>query len=359
MLLILSPPNDAHVRRVIEILKNRGIAYRCFSPYQFPVASYYSFLIGPGGSESESLILRTPEGPIDLNEISVVWYRRHENTRASEALSPVMRQFAQAEAAHLLECLPALTSHAFWLKDPLVYRRANQKPLQLKTAKALGLRIPDTYIGNDPEVILQHFEGLQGPLAVKPINTQSRIIGLSPLQQIIQAFFKKCNRLLGNQAPAEQLDYFNVLNFKTVQQTIANLRENQHSLADYPAIIQTYVPKQFELRITVVGDQVFPCAIHSQEGDAANQIDWRHDVEALEHSVYELPEAVSEQCREFVKRMGLVFGCIDMIVTPDGEYVFLECNPDGQWLWIEERTGMPIGEALVDLFISKSAETYA
>jgi len=49
-----------------------------------------------------------------------------------------------------------------------------------------------------------------------------------------------------------------------------------------------------------------------------------------------------------VEKLGLVFGCIDMIVTPRGEFIFLEINPNGQWLWIEELTGLPISEAIAN-----------
>jgi len=49
---------------------------------------------------------------------------------------------------------------------------------------------------------------------------------------------------------------------------------------------------------------------------------------------------------ELVARLGLRFGAIDIIVTPDDRYVFLEINPNGQWLWIEEETGLPIRDAI-------------
>lgn len=56
----------------------------------------------------------------------------------------------------------------------------------------------------------------------------------------------------------------------------------------------------------------------------------------------------------FFERMHLNFGCFDLIVTPDGEYVFLECNPNGQWLWVELATGLPIAEAIADFLTIKT-----
>src|SRR6267378_1479094 len=34
--------------------------------------------------------------------------------------------------------------------------------------------------------------------------------------------------------------------------------------------------------------------------------------------------------------LGLAFGCIDLIVTPEGEHIFLEVNEMGQFLWVEQ-----------------------
>jgi len=52
---------------------------------------------------------------------------------------------------------------------------------------------------------------------------------------------------------------------------------------------------------------------------------------------------------ELVNKLKLAFGAIDMIVTPDNRYVFLEINPNGHWLWIEELTGLPIARSMATL----------
>ena len=62
-----------------------------------------------------------------------------------------------------------------------------------------------------------------------------------------------------------------------------------------------------------------------------------------------LPVAEVRRCRALVRRLGLRFGAIDMVQTPSGEHVFLEINPNGQWLWIERATGLPIANAIARL----------
>ena len=68
-----------------------------------------------------------------------------------------------------------------------------------------------------------------------------------------------------------------------------------------------------------------------------------------------LPDAIARQCRAFVQRLGLVFGCFDLIVTPAGDYVFLEINQMGQFLWVEEENNaFPMLQAFCDFLVSSS-----
>lgn len=114
-------------------------------------------------------------------------------------------------------------------------------------------------------------------------------------------------------------------------------------------LAQEYVDKDFELRITIVGEKIFTCAICSQEIEQT-KIDWRNNnLENIKHGPYELPPDIKAKIFALMRRWHLSYGAIDMIVTPKGEYVFLEINPGGQWLWIEEMTGMPISQALAEL----------
>lgn len=132
------------------------------------------------------------------------------------------------------------------------------------------------------------------------------------------------------------------------------VRERLGRIKNCPLILEEYVEKKVELRITVVGSKIFTCAIHSQLNEKT-KVDWRrYDIPNTPHKVYELPAEVESKCVELLKRLSLQFGALDMIVTPDGEYVFLEINPAGQWLWIEELTKLPITDALVDLLMGKT-----
>ena len=122
-------------------------------------------------------------------------------------------------------------------------------------------------------------------------------------------------------------------------------------------IFQAYVPKRVELRITVVGQQVFAAEIHSQHTHHTRH-DWRrYDLDETPHFPHALPPDVAQRCLRLVQALGLCYGAIDMVLTPDDRYVFLEINPNGQYLWIEQLTGLPITDALCDLLMAGAQDS--
>ena len=119
-----------------------------------------------------------------------------------------------------------------------------------------------------------------------------------------------------------------------------------------PSIFQVYVSKKHELRITVVGDKIFPVKIYSQE-DEVTSLDWRRkpklndfDVK-MEQTI--LSQKVKQYIRHYMELINLRYGCIDMIVTENDEYVFLEINPNGQWYFVQLHTEAQIAEAIAEL----------
>jgi len=68
--------------------------------------------------------------------------------------------------------------------------------------------------------------------------------------------------------------------------------------------------------------------------------------------IFELPDEVKSSLRRVMDSFGLNFASLDMIVTPDGEFVFLELNPNGQWLWLELELGLPLVATMADLLTS-------
>jgi D-alanine-D-alanine ligase-like ATP-grasp enzyme len=124
-----------------------------------------------------------------------------------------------------------------------------------------------------------------------------------------------------------------------------------HSLYDTTQF-QEWVPKRYDVRMTVAGRRCFSVAIIA-ESDAA-YIDWRSDYHSLRYEPIDTPVDIAASAMDYLDQFGLAFGAFDFVVDPDNQWWFLECNPNGQWGWLEHETGLPIGSALADLLIGKT-----
>ncbi|MDL9978632.1 hypothetical protein [Microbacterium candidum] len=115
-----------------------------------------------------------------------------------------------------------------------------------------------------------------------------------------------------------------------------------------PVIVQPYVSKAYELRVTVVGDHVFTCRIDSQ-GLSESAVDWRSaHVGEIPHTAFKLDADLEQRVKGFMCEAGLEYATFDFIVTPQEETFFVDCNPAGQYLWVESRTRLPITTAIAD-----------
>lgn len=210
------------------------------------------------------------------------------------------------------------------MSHPAAVQAAESKILQLTVARSLSFSFPDTLISNDPERIRSFFETHQGAVIAKPLR----------------------------------MGYFDYGHEQRATYTTALTADDltdDGALAAAPVIYQKLIPKQCDIRITVVGDRVFGAAIDSQP-TASARIDWRRADVELPHHVHDLPEGVQEACLQLMRRLGLVFGALDFVLTPDGEYVFLEVNASGQWLWLEDKLGFPIAREIACWLLRGASE---
>jgi len=322
MLLILTEPFDEHADYVAQKLRERGTDFVRFNPSQFPSQAEVSLSYSFRGDVRYTLC--TGEEFIDLNGLKSVWYRRPKPPIPHEEITDKLsRDFVEDECKtfvsdvwNSLDCL--------WLPGhPSEMRQAQLKASQLKVAAALGFELPPTLFTNSPEEFLEFYRQHNG-------NIVNKLVGTS------------FHRFAGNIF----CRYTEVVSNRDVGYA--------HSVRYCPVIFQAYVPKRVELRITVVGKEVFAAEIHSQESNHTRH-DWRrYDHYKTLYFPHELPLEVEQRCLQLVERLGLCYSAIDMILTPDGRYVFLEINPNGQYLWIEIATGLPISDAICDLLISGS-----
>ena len=200
---------------------------------------------------------------------------------------------------------------------PAVDRLAHNKPLQLQVAAAHGFRIPRTYIGNDVDDFLAFVEACAGQVITKTLWPYD----------------------LHRDGAKHQL-YTQRIQRRHLQDAAA--------VQFAPVIAQEWLAKDVELRVTVIAPHVFGAEIRSQ-ALRGTRLDWRRRATEAEHAPHRLPDDVARRCAEITRALGCCFGAIDLILTPEGEYVFLEINPNGEWRWVEDATGLPMTDAMVDL----------
>src|SRR5215472_4223308 len=317
--LVLTQQLDFHADIVIAELNKRSIPVVRFDTADFPLRST---LIAYSQTGSWDGAIVTEHRTIAFDQIGSIWYRRPTPFELDPMLSPSGQQFASAEARMALGGL-LRSVDCLWVNHPEKMVSADYKPYQLKVAGECGLEIPASLITNDPEAVLEFYERCKGEMIYKTLS--------------------------GGMIVAESGE---VVSVYTSRVTLDDLRDEGSRVSYTACLFQELVPKEVELRITVVGEHVFSAEISYTHPERAT-IDWRTAYQDLQYGIHELPSEIRNKCLALVRKLGLSFAAIDMIVTSDdNRYVFLEANPNGQWQWIERATGFPSCETLVDLLVA-------
>ncbi|MBY0405349.1 MAG: hypothetical protein K2X66_15725 [Cyanobacteria bacterium] len=339
--LALSFQQDLHVRYVEECLKRRGESLILVDWRNFPDTCQIHIEYSKTGN---LLTLETEGHSLSPETLSAVWVRRIRHAESQNLQFDESAQaFATTEAQGMLSALPDLWhKQCPWVSLPDLIYRGCRKPYQAMVAQSLGFVIPETLFSNNPERASAFVRRLQ-TVALKPVASLWIENPSAQENNITEAQLQK------NEVVDVDLTVLYTRKFEAEQ-----LLPQLDGLAHCPAILQQYIPKDLELRVTVVGERVFACAIYSQEHSAIQE-DWRRQrVDGFRFEAFTLPPETEGLCIRLVKALGLDFGCLDLILTPEGEFVFLEINPLGQWLWIEEKSGLPIADALIDMLLEKA-----
>lgn len=311
MILIVTNERDLTSDYVVLELRRRGLPFRRLNSERLSEAKV-SF--EPRRGEN-AWSVELGGVVIEFAAIRAGYFRRPGTPSAPEAVKHgAARRYCEIEwGATLASALYSLGER--WLNSPLAILAAENKARQLSTACNLGFSVPDTLITNDLSRAQHFLSG--GTVVAKPIrealledNEEARVIFTSRVDKLVET--------------------------------------DDARVAAAPVIYQREIQKRSDIRATVIGDVVYAVEIFSQEHDET-KTDWRRGSRPdLPHKAHELPDELSGKCVHLVRTLGLRFGAVDLVLGQDGRYWFLEVNPNGQWAWIESRTGLPLSRAIVD-----------
>jgi len=318
--LLLTHSADFYtVELVAEALRRRGARPFRLNTDHFPASVKLSARMG---NDRAAHHITDARGDLSVAEVRAVWARRLRAPRMDEDLDERFREMCVRESSAALKGFLDALHAARWVNDLRRERAAENKQRQLRIAAAAGLRIPRTLVTNDPAAARRFFEETEGLMVAKLLRPLT--VGMDAESDFVYTTRVSADDL----AAAETL---------------------RHS----PMVFQELIPKARELRVAWVDGRAFTGALDAS-GTSRGQTDWRRAApEECRWEQGEIPAAVSSGLKVLMSELGLVYGAVDLICTPEGEHVFLEVNPAGEWGMLERDLNLPISEAIADALLSE------
>ncbi|RQH12656.1 hypothetical protein [Bradyrhizobium sp. RP6] len=313
MILIVGNSGDPHVVSVAKELSNLDAAFMIFDP--FGSDGGISSSIAPGAS------VRVGRAQVPLGDFRSVWWRQKpRSVSARTAVDLYDDNFINKEWNYFANFLSAETTQMFSVNDRDRANYADNKITQLKIADEIGFKIPPTLISNNYEEICEFIDNNKGSRSV----------------------YKSFTPYM---PPNGLMTYTTVIERKS-------LNKFRELVGSAPGIYQAYIPKDCEYRVTVVGEECFVVKILANTSAEA-MVDWRRDVFSDMYTLGTIDPDVKDKILRMNRRLGLCFAAYDLIQGRNGEITFLELNPSGQWLWLEERLKLPVSYRLACLLAKR------
>lgn len=322
ILIITHTADNFSIEKVTEYVEKNGCEVIRFDVDLYPLQNKLTTSFQDGKWVS---ILETPHAKHRLDDIAAVWYRRAYNMGHGlrEEMDPKFFGAAMGEIRNtLFGFLESIDAYS--LGKPSVYRRLDSKEEQLKIADKIGLKIPESCITNNPEE------------ARKFILKHQNVVAKMQTGFAIYEDGVEC------------VVFTNVVSEDKL--------EELDSLLYCPMQFQKKIEKKKELRVTVVGRGVYTFEIDSQQSEEA-KIDWRKDgvnlIKKWERT--ELPADIEQKILELLDVYNVDYGAIDIIVSPEDEYYFIEINAAGEFFWLDNlMDGHLISKSIADVLCDKA-----
>ncbi|MGA9755313.1 MAG: hypothetical protein WBV23_09230 [Desulfobaccales bacterium] len=200
------------------------------------------------------------------------------------------------------------------VNDPFCEHLALFKPLQLAAARRVGLAIPETCVTNDVRIATDF---------IRRLNNQGRRCVCKPLT-----------------APRREMAETRVIRLEEL---------NPEALAIAPVIFQECIEKGTDIRISIFGDECFAAKVITRH---AELVDWRLDPLVSYHR-YKTSDDLRNHLLLLLREMKLDMGSIDLRLDQEGQPVFFEINPSGQFLFLELEADLPVSNSVAKLLIRK------
>lgn len=323
VLVLTNSYDDSHVEAVFDIIRAQGHkTLRVDINRILKGECHISFDYTTG-----EILYSTPEGTFDLRQVDSVWYRKPFGFSQTFGFlehikDPVQRAMLDKEMRDTIDSICMLLADKFWINHPDAIARARLKPYQISVAKQVGMPVLPTLITSDPEAARRFCA--ESPAVFKPITVSNMEYGE---------------------------------NAYMVETTLITdeLLKSIDLIRHQPIILQRFVEKSSELRVTCIGDRLF-VAQQIPVATAATTVDWRSLQEngSSYKLGFSLPQEIARGIRRIMDEFNLGFSAMDFVVDRQGNIYFLEVNPNGQWLGYTDEIGLPAATTMANCLVNRT-----
>ncbi len=307
-LIIFSDLNDEHVLRVIKHLPDNAIVYHF--TFENIISQGYHITLDNNGD----FIIKIGTTVFKENQFPhfTIWLRK-PNLSFYYSLSNQQHEndYLNDECKAFLKTICLVFSKAKWFNSYENISKAKGRIHQLQAALRLGMKVPKTLLTNIIADIDESFDS-KHKLVMKRLGNNK--INLPEGVSIFASLFSLTD--------TDPFLFQRGVNY-----------------------LQEYIDAVIEVRVTIVGDEVFACSF---EKDFTNPtiIDYRNQLNVKNYLAVELPEELKNALRLLTNTYHLNYNTADLLKDKDGNYYFLEMNANGEYIWIEDLTDFPISKSI-------------
>ena len=300
---VITHTGDAHT--LITQARLRSLGHDCAVVAGDRIAGTPGLTWSLDPSSGPSVLRGSEDEEVDVSSLDLVWWRRMPPSAAAlyGGWTGDAAQFVANNVRSGMVGLLLTEFQGIWLDHPDCIRRASNKLVQLRTAQSLGLRVPRSLLSQEQARIQAFADSLQTGIIAKSVAS---VLGVPALTGEVT------EKQLADAEPLEAC----------------------------PVLYQELIPGRRHLRVNVYGHDVHAALI------ASDALDWRHPLEG-DISPYEIDDELQDKLRAMLRTFGLNMGVFDLKLTDADEIVWLELNPQGQFLFVEAMGGGPLIDALV------------
>ncbi|MEU1201807.1 ATP-grasp ribosomal peptide maturase [Streptomyces sp. NPDC005813] len=303
--LILTAEQDVTADMVVARLHERGVPMVRLDPADVPGKAVLSADYAHGDFDG---YLSVNGHVLSMGGLRSVWVRR-PGEPAAHAPEPSAWLTAETRQALFGMLYSASTR---WMNHPRRAEQARHKPWQLRVAHSSGFAVPATIITTAPKVAKQFVEEYRD-VVVKSAS------GPPPGEPPV-----------------------------ALPTTLVGPGADFTGVAAGPALLQQYIPKRADIRLTGVGTRLFA----ARKATVPGQVDGRFGETGHTWETTAVPERIARSVHDYLAFTGLAYAAFDFAEDEDGVWWFLECNQGGQFGFVELESGQPIAEE-VALWLSQ------